>query len=104
MEGKGRRLIGASDGTDSSSENFKLWLTINASLHEKFIVDLRKKVKRGMRAKVRAFADHRRTEQTLIARVEEQLHESPCEEAETGETAETASNASSPTTRSGHTT
>ena len=49
LEAKGRRLIGASDGTDSTIENSKLMLTINASMHEGFIVQLRKKVNRGMK-------------------------------------------------------
>jgi len=49
LEAKGRRLIGASDGTGSTIENSKLILTINAGMHEGFILQFRKKVIRGMK-------------------------------------------------------
>lgn len=49
MEYKHRRLIGVSDGTDSNQPNFKLQLTIKATLAEELSNGISRKVKRGMK-------------------------------------------------------
>jgi site-specific DNA recombinase len=51
LERQGRRLVGCSDGYDSSLPQWKQTLTFNAMIHETFVHQLREKVDRGMRDK-----------------------------------------------------
>lgn len=48
IDARRRRLIGVSDGFDSTSEMSKMMLTVAGMFHEHFIDQLRAKVKRGM--------------------------------------------------------
>ncbi len=49
IENAGKRMIGATDGFDSDQTHSKQMLTVFAMLHEWFVDQLRKKVRRGMR-------------------------------------------------------
>lgn len=48
IDGRGMRLIGATDGFDSINPMSKVWLTIFGLIHELFVDQLREKVDRGM--------------------------------------------------------